>query len=72
MSKWFIDRELFFGFGFALSFNRVGSAISGWIAPPLYEIHEDIFFPIFVLDIFLGISLLMTIFLYILDKKSDE
>ena len=51
MSKWFIDRELFFGFGFAISFNRVGSAISGWIAPPLYEIHEDIFFPIFVLDI---------------------
>ena len=72
MSKWFIDRELFFGFGFMVSFNMLGSAFSGWIVPPSYEVHEDLFFPIFVLDIFLGISLLMTIFLYILDKKSDE
>ena len=53
-----------------MSFGRIGSALCGWIVPPLFELHENLFTPIFILDICLIISWFMTMSVFVFDKKN--
>ncbi len=72
VNKWFGEKEIACALGIAITFSRLGSVASGWILPNLYEVHDNLFLPLFVATTSNVFSWLCGLILVLLDIKADK
>ncbi len=73
VTKWFVGKQLTFALAFIQTNLRIYEILTSYISKPLYDIDDNLFWPLFVGSLFCLMSwLVMSIGTIIMDRRLDK